>query len=502
MHIAFINPQGNFDPKDSYWTEHPDFGGQLVYVKEVAMAVAELGHRVDILTRQIIDPKWPEFATPEDAYPGQPLVRIIRIPFGGRAFLSKEELWPYLGSEFVPGILAFYKQLGRSPDVVTAHYGDGGLTAALLYAQSGLKFTFTGHSLGAQKLDKLHATADNLAELEPRFHFSRRIFAERVSMNYSSKNVVSTSQERFEQYAHTAYSGAIDVNDDSRFAVIPPGVNLRIFDHTVSSPVEAAIHAKVEQIFARDLAIERCKLPAVVSSSRLDPKKNHLGLVQAFAQNVDLQKAANLVIVVRGMEDPLHDRSNAHGEERSILDEIVHLMDVYNLGGKIAAISLSGQEELAAAYRYLAQRRSVFSLTALYEPFGLAPLEAIVAGLPGVVTRNGGPSESLHDSQTGKEYGVLVDPADPQDIARGLLKVLTNPEVWQLYHQAGIQRVYDRYTWRRTAEGYLEVLREIISGPRPQTQGSRLAIPAYFTHPTPSNEIGLDELAEVYFTKP
>ena len=30
MHIVFMNPQGNFDPQDSYLTEHPDFGGQLV----------------------------------------------------------------------------------------------------------------------------------------------------------------------------------------------------------------------------------------------------------------------------------------------------------------------------------------------------------------------------------------------------------------------------------------------------------------------------------------
>jgi len=42
MKIGFLNPQGNFDPGDSYWTEHPDFGGQLVYVKEVAIALAAL----------------------------------------------------------------------------------------------------------------------------------------------------------------------------------------------------------------------------------------------------------------------------------------------------------------------------------------------------------------------------------------------------------------------------------------------------------------------------
>ena len=55
MHIVFLNPQGNFDPKDSYLTEHPDFGGQLVYVKEVAQAMVDLGHRVDIVTRRIRD---------------------------------------------------------------------------------------------------------------------------------------------------------------------------------------------------------------------------------------------------------------------------------------------------------------------------------------------------------------------------------------------------------------------------------------------------------------
>ena len=55
MHIAFLNPQGNFDPEDSHLTEHPDFGGQLVYVKEVACAMAEMGHKVDILTRRVLD---------------------------------------------------------------------------------------------------------------------------------------------------------------------------------------------------------------------------------------------------------------------------------------------------------------------------------------------------------------------------------------------------------------------------------------------------------------
>ncbi|MBD0354606.1 MAG: glycosyltransferase family 1 protein, partial [Rubrobacteraceae bacterium] len=126
MRVAFLNPQGNFDPKDSYWTAHPDFGGQLVYVKELALAMGSLGHEVDIVTRQIIDPEWPEFAGGTDAYPGHEGVRILRIPCGPEHFLPKEGLWPYLGTEFVPRLLERYEEEGALPDAVTAHYGDGG----------------------------------------------------------------------------------------------------------------------------------------------------------------------------------------------------------------------------------------------------------------------------------------------------------------------------------------------------------------------------------------
>ena len=84
MHLAFLNPQGNFDPADSHLTAHPDFGGQLVYVKQVALALGRLGHTVDILTRLIDDRQWPEFASAEDAYPKAPNVRIIRLRAGDR----------------------------------------------------------------------------------------------------------------------------------------------------------------------------------------------------------------------------------------------------------------------------------------------------------------------------------------------------------------------------------------------------------------------------------
>jgi sucrose-phosphate synthase len=489
MRIAFLNPQGNFDALDSYWTEHADFGGQLVYVKEVAMAMADHGHKVDILTRQIVDPNWPEFEAPLACYPGVDNVRIVRLPCGPKRFLPKEELWPHLGTEWVPNILAFYQDEGGLPEAATTHYADGGLSGALLKQATGMPFTFTAHSLGAQKMEKLGVTPESLAGRHARFHFARRIFAERVSMNHAGCIITSSKQERMAQYGHPAYHGAVDPEDDSRFAVIPPGVNLRVFSPEPTAE-DAAIQRRIEAAVQRDITEGRRDLPLVIASSRLDRKKNHIGLVQAFAVSEDLRASANLAIVVRGLEDPLRDYDRLGPEEKSIMDEITGLISEQGLWGMMTAFPLNSQEELAAAYRSLAGGGSAFAVTALYEPFGLAPLEAMSCGLPAVVTQNGGPSESLRDEETGQEFGVLVDPTDAGDIAAGLLRLVGPRNEWQAFHNAGRQRVLDRYTWERTATGYERVIEHM--------RAARVPIPAYFMDPRPENEPSLSSLGSIW----
>jgi sucrose-phosphate synthase len=491
VHIAFLNPQGNFDPLDRYWTEHPDFGGQLVYVKEVALALGEMGHEVDILTRRVRDPDWTGFEGDLDGYPDGDRVRIIRVPCGGDQFLRKEDLWPYLGTEWVPNIITLYSREDRLPDVFTAHYADGGLGGALMEQQTGIPFTFTGHSLGAQKMDKLGASVDTIASLDAEFRFSTRIIAERVSMNHAARVITSTMQERREQYAHPAYLGAVDPTDDKRFTIVPPGVNLRIFDSD-PEPSDAEVLDRILGAIERDISAERRGLPLVLASSRLDEKKNHIGLLRAFSASAALRELSNLAIVIRGLADPLHEWTQLAGEEAAIMATITEHMSANELWGVVTAFPLNSQIELAAAYRALADRQSVFALTALYEPFGLAPLEAMSCGLPAVVTRNGGPSESLIEGE--KEFGVLVDPADPEDIASGILRVLESAETWHSFREAGIERVLSRYTWDRTAQGYADVFEKVRHESRDE---ERFPIPLYFTDP--SQEISTEELSRIYF---
>ncbi|CAN5744355.1 hypothetical protein BH18ACT11_BH18ACT11_16750 [soil metagenome] len=517
MHVAFINPQGNFDPDDSYWTAHPDFGGQLVYVKELALAMGNLGHKVDIVTRRIIDPDWPEFAADTDSYPDAPNVRILRIPCGPTEFLPKEELWPYLGTEFVPRLLDLYEREGSLPDAVTAHYGDGGLCAAMIEERTGIPFSFTAHSLGAQKMDKMKIARSDIAEVDARYHFASRIVAERLAMNCSNVNVTSTSQERFNQYTHNAYRGAVDPTDDTHFAAVPPGVALHIFDRSSSYDGEAAVRDLVEASLERDLRPERVGFPCVVASSRLDPKKNHLALVEAFAGSQTLRESANLVILTGSLENPLEDYGTARDEERAVLDSLMEVIDRARMRGEVSMFAVRGQRALAAAYRHLAGRRSVFALTALYEPFGLAPLEAMAAGLPAVVTKFGGPSESMREGD--EEYGILVDPTDPEDVGAGLHTLTSNAETWERYASAGYGRVLARYTWERTAAGYLQAISgkksdavegrgegvtTLAAGDGPGEVSrvgphGRLPIASYFTEPDSGDGVSLDDLDELYY---
>jgi glycosyltransferase involved in cell wall biosynthesis len=58
-----------------------------------------------------------------------------------------------------------------------------------------------------------------------------------------------------------------------------------------------------------------------------------------------------------------------------------------------------------------------------YESFGLPPLEAMAAGCPVVATDLPVVSEMVQDGQN----GILVRPEDPQSLAEGILRVLTEP---------------------------------------------------------------------------
>lgn len=490
MRIVFLNPQGNFNQTDAFWTEHPDFGGQLVYVKEIALSLAKLGHQVDILTRKFKDEYLNLFDQTFDQYQGEENVRIVRIKCGPEGFLKKEDLWEYL-SEWVENIIEFYKNEGIHIDFITSHYGDGGIAGAMLSKKIDVPFSFTGHSLGAQKMDKLKANEENINVLIQQYKFGKRLLAERTAMRYASLIFVSTRQEKEEQYTHIAYDDVSKINKEQRFIIAPPGANLDVFSYQNPNKNESTYYHKLDAFIKRDIFPKRQALPYIVSASRLDPKKNHIGFLRAYAQSNKLQSICNVAISLRGVDNAFDTYDQLKQNEKIIMNDLMAVIKEYHLEGKVTFINITSQEYLASAYRYFQKRRSIFTLTALYEPFGLAPIEAMAAGLPVAVTKYGGPSEVLFDDN--QTYGVLLDVKNTDQMIKGYLDVF---EQYDRYKHLGLQRVNQKYNWLSTAQTYVDAIQSTLSHPI----NLDIQIPTYFTNPRHNiNELSI--IQSHYFKK-
>ncbi len=481
MHLALFNPQGNFDNLDSYWTEHPDFGGQLVYVKELAKALDRNGHEVVIFTRRINDKAWPEFSEPEETFEGTG-VRIIRVSFGGNRFLPKESLWPYL-NEYAHEISRWYDLQGTLPDAVTAHYADGGVAAAVFEENTGVPYTFTAHSLGAQKLEKLLQQQEAFNVINHKYQFTLRLAAEHTAIGRAIQVIVSTRQEMEKQYGHPIYSDLFELKK-SPFVVIPPGINQSIF-FSNETAYDRVIREYLAGVIKRDIDRKRTSLPFAVSSSRLDPKKNVAGLVDAFAQSNEWQDRSNLMLAIRGIDDPKKVADGAvKSDEQIQLKHILNSINESGLWGKVAFVNLNSQQSLASVYREISKQGGVFCLTSFYEGFGLATIEAMACGLPTVVTVNGGGSEILRDNK--HEYGILVNPENSASIAEGVLQILRSRNRWQFFRKMGLKRVETEYNWGKSAALYIEHIEHYLHNKR-HNSIKRPPIPNYFIKPDEEN---------------
>ena len=103
---------------------------------------------------------------------------------------------------------------------------------------------------------------------------------------------------------------------------------------------------------------------------------------------------------------------------------------------------------------------TLFVSAARSEPFGLAIVEAMAAGMPIIATTSEGAVEIVDDGATGK----LVPVDNPEALAEAINNLLDNPlERSRLGHNA--QRVArDRYSLARMASDTERVYREVLAG--------------------------------------
>jgi len=108
----------------------------------------------------------------------------------------------------------------------------------------------------------------------------------------------------------------------------------------------------------------------VLFLSRLDPVKNLEALIDAFASSLDLRETATLIVAGRGDEEYVA-ALKARARDAGIADRVLWLGHV------------EGPQKAA-----LLQAADLFILPSFSESFGVAAVEAMLAGLPCVLSRS------------------------------------------------------------------------------------------------------------------
>jgi glycogen(starch) synthase len=104
-------------------------------------------------------------------------------------------------------------------------------------------------------------------------------------------------------------------------------------------------------------------------------------------------------------------------------------------------------------------RASIFALPARYEPFGLAPLEAALAGCALVL----GNIASLRE--TWGDAAIYVDPDDHQQLHRAIEQLIADP-LLRMHCAGRARRRALTYTPARMADAYIAIYRAVMSGGR------------------------------------
>jgi glycosyltransferase involved in cell wall biosynthesis len=95
----------------------------------------------------------------------------------------------------------------------------------------------------------------------------------------------------------------------------------------------------------------------------------------------------------------------------------------------------------------------------LFEPFGIVALEAMAAKSPVVVSDTGGLGEIVnHDVD-----GVKVYTNNPDSLAWGIIKVLTNEENAERFRSNAYKKIHEKYNWDRIAQQTENMYRSVLS---------------------------------------
>ncbi len=182
--------------------------------------------------------------------------------------------------------------------------------------------------------------------------------------------------------------------------------------------------------------------PFVLSVGDLQPRKNHIGLIEAFAKLLTECPRLKHHLVLAGKDTWFAPR-------------VVQAARASGFASRIHFTGFVSDEHLLELYNAC----DCFVFPSFYEGFGLPILEAMACGRA-VACSN---TSSMPEVADGA--GLLFSPRRTEEITRALRDILIDPELRARMERLGLQRAA-AFTWKSSARATLEVYEEVVSRSR------------------------------------
>ncbi|MCG8563767.1 MAG: glycosyl transferase family 1, partial [Desulfobacterales bacterium] len=129
LYIQMFSIHGLLRAENMELGHDADTGGQIKYLIELcnSLSLRPEVRRVELFTRLIQDRSYSDDYGREEEKVNDKF-KIVRIQCGGKKYIKKEKLWPFM-DEFVDRTIKYIRRQSHPPDLVHGHYPDGGYVA-------------------------------------------------------------------------------------------------------------------------------------------------------------------------------------------------------------------------------------------------------------------------------------------------------------------------------------------------------------------------------------
>jgi glycosyltransferase involved in cell wall biosynthesis len=182
--------------------------------------------------------------------------------------------------------------------------------------------------------------------------------------------------------------------------------------------------------------------PFILSVGDIQPRKNHIGLIRAFARMARAYPQLKQDLVLVGKPTWFADKVQAAARESGVAE-------------RIRFLGFVPDTDLLQLYNAC----DVFVFPSFYEGFGLPALEAMACGRA-VVCSDASALPEVVDGAA-----ILFDPYAMDEIVRAMADILLDGELRGRMERLGLQRAA-HFSWQKTAQKTLEAFHEVVEGPR------------------------------------